>query len=84
MLNSFIEIGTGKTMDSVYCGDIYENFCIFGCGDGNIMAYSVDTMECLYGYGADSVGAVKCIKIFPEVGRIVTGGDSGQGLIILI
>ena len=84
MTNSFKELGSGKTMDAVFCGDIFENFCIFGCGDGNIFGYKIDTMECIYGYGADTVGAVRCIKILPEAGRIVTGGDSGQGLQVLI
>ena len=84
MTNSFKEFGTANTLDAVFCGDIFENFYVVGCGDGNIFGYNIDTMECLYGYGADTVGAVRCIKILPEEGRIVTGGDSGQGLQIII
>ena len=41
-------------------------------------------MECIYGYGVDTVGGVKCVKILSEAGKIVTGGDSGQGLQVLI
>src|SRR5688572_17963668 len=82
--NSFKELGVAKTMDAVTCGDIYENVCILGCGDGNIIAYDLNTMECLYGYGVDTVGAVRCLKILPGVGRIVTGGDSGQGMEVLL
>ena len=71
-------------MDSVFCGDILDNFCVLGCGDGNIIAYNLDTMECIYGYGVDTVGGVICIRILKDAGKIVTGGDSGQGMQVLI
>ena len=48
-----------------------------GCGDGNILSFDLDTGECLYGYGADAVGAVHCMGINEEQDCLITGGDSG-------
>lgn len=69
-----------KATDAVFCGDIYENFLVAGCGDGNILGYNLDTLQCLYGFGCDNKGGVKCVKILPSQSRIVTGGDSGEAL----
>ncbi len=80
--NEFAEVGTLKSTDAIFCGDLYENLLVVGCGDGNMLAYDINTMECLYGYGCDNVGGVKNIKIIPEKNIIVTSGDSGQGLIL--
>jgi WD40 repeat protein len=80
LLDGLKEIGNMKATDSVFCGDIYENFVAVGCGDGNLLGYNLDTMECLYGYGCDNKGGIKCLKILPEKGKIVTSGDAGEGL----
>lgn len=80
MQNSFKEVGSMKTTDMVYCGDVYGSFLSVGCGDGNVLAYDLDTLSCLFGYGCDQTGGVKCLKIIPEKSKIVTGGDSGEGL----
>jgi hypothetical protein len=77
-LTTFKELGSMKATDSVFCGDIYNNFVAVGCGDGNMLGYNIDTMQCLYGYGCDSKGGVKCLKISDK--RIITAGDSGQAL----
>lgn len=42
-----------QTTDAVFCGESIENLIIAGCGDGNILAFDIDSAECLYGYGAD-------------------------------
>ncbi len=81
--NNFKLIGTMKATDAVFCGDIYESFIAVGCGDGNLLAYNLDTLECLYGYGCDTKGGIKCLKIIPNKGKIITAGDSGQGLQLL-
>lgn len=81
--NNFKQIGVMKTTDSVFCGDIYNSFIAVGCGDGNLVAYNLDTLECLYGFGCDSKGGIKCVKILPDKGKIVTAGDSGEGLQLL-
>ena len=72
-----------ESTDAVFCGELvdYGNLAVVGAGDGNILAY--DLMkggECLYGYGADEVGAVHCLSVTRDFKSIVTGGDSGQGL----
>lgn len=80
MLSGFKQIGELKSADAVFCGDIYDNFLAVGCGDGNLLAYNLDTMECLYGYGCEEKGGIKIVKILPEKKRILTAGDSGKGL----
>ena len=82
--NSFKEIACTQALEEIFCGDLYENFCIVGCRDGNIYAYNLDNMTCIYGYGVDNVGGVTQIKILPEIGRIATGGESGQGMLIKV
>jgi hypothetical protein len=85
MMNNFKEIGVMKATDSILCGDLHpsESFVAVGCSDGNMLAYNLDTLECLFGYGCDNSGGIKNIKILPEKGRIITSGDSGQGLQLL-
>lgn len=50
---------------------------IAGCGDGNILAFDLTNLECLWGYGADEAGAVHCLKITPDHRSLVTAGDAG-------
>jgi len=50
---------------------------IAGCEDGNILAFDLKNLECLWGYGADEAGAVHCIKIAPDHRSLVTAGDAG-------
>ena len=68
-----------QATDSIFCGETIDGgrIAIVGCGDGNILAFDTISGECLYGYGADSVGAVHCLKIAPDRKSVVTGGDSG-------
>jgi WD40 repeat protein len=80
LLDNLNEIASLKATDSIFCGEVYENFIAVGCGDGNLLGYSLDTMDCIYGYGCDNKGGVKCVKLLPEKGKIVTAGDAGQGL----
>lgn len=80
MNKNFKEVGELKTTDAVFCGDICGNIVVAGCGDGNVLAYNLDTMECAWGYGVEKKGGVKCISFVPEKMKIVTGGDSGQGM----
>jgi len=71
-------LNTMKATDAVFCGEVLKNLVIAGCGDGNILAFDLEKGgECLYGYGADEVGAVHCMKITPDCNNIITGGDSG-------
>ena len=71
-------LGEMQTTDAVFCGDIYKDILFVGCGDGNMLAFNLDTQECMYGYGADSKGAVEVIKYFEAYNCVVAGGDSGQ------
>jgi WD40 repeat protein len=67
--------------DAVFCGEVVDNLIVAGCGDGNILVFdSKKGGECLYGFGADSVGALHCLKVTADRKSIVTGGDSGQAL----
>ena len=55
-----------------------------GCGDGNLLAFDMDNGgECVYGYGADNVGAIHCLKVTPDKKALVSGGDSGQALKVI-
>ena len=64
--------------DAVFCGKIVNNnLAIVGCGDGNILAFDLDKDQCLYGYGADQVGAVHCLAPTEDYSGLITGGDSG-------
>ena len=67
------------TTDAVFCGNLIKNtqLLIVGCGDGNILAFDLDKDECLYGYGADQVGAVHCMAVTEDQSALITGGDSG-------
>ena len=80
MQNDFKLIGNMKSADAVFCGDICGNILAAGCGDGNLLCYNLDTMECLWGYGCEKKGGIKIVKFVPEKSKILTAGDSGQGL----
>jgi WD40 repeat protein len=80
MQNNFKLIGNMKSADAVFCGDICGNILAAGCGDGNLLCYNLDTMECLWGYGCEKKGGIKVVKFVPEKSKILTAGDSGQGL----
>lgn len=38
-----------------------DRIVVTGCGDGNILAFDLNNLECLWGYGADDKGAVHCV-----------------------
>lgn len=38
-----------KATNSIYCLETIHNLTIAGAGDGNILAYDNDTLECLFG-----------------------------------
>ena len=72
------------TTDAVFCGETLGNLIVAGCGDGNMLVFDIrQGSELLYGYGADPVGALHCLKITPDRKAVLTGGDSGQALKIL-
>lgn len=74
-------ISVQKTTDSVFCGDIYGDKVVVGCGDGNILTFDTrQNLECVWGYGVDEVGAVHCLKVLQDGKSIITGGDAGQPL----
>lgn len=53
-----------KTTDAVFCGEIYADKAVVGCGDGNILTFDTrQNLECLWGYGVDEVGAVHCLEV---------------------
>ena len=83
MNKGFKVVGELKSTDAVFCGDICGNVCAAGCGDGNLLAYNLDTMECAWGYGCEKKGGIKFVKFVPEKMKILTGGDSSQGLELL-
>ena len=77
---SLSPVMTMQATDAVFCGEVVgeSNLIIVGCGDGNILAFDTNQDgECIYGYGADDVGAVHCLKVTPDRKAVVTGGDSG-------
>lgn len=78
----FQEIMKMKATDSVLSGDLRKNLAIVGCQDGNILAYNIDTGECLYGYGVDNKGAVRIVKMIEDQSKIITAGDGAQGMIL--
>lgn len=59
---------------------MHDSFLSLGCADGNMLAYDLDSFECLYGYGCDSKGSINCIKILPDQFKIITAGDCAQGM----
>ena len=79
----FKVLGELKSTDAVFCGDICGSVCAAGCGDGNLLAYNLNTMECAWGYGCEKAGGIKCVKFVPDKMKILTGGDTGQGLELL-
>ena len=83
MNKGFKVVGELKSTDAVFCGDICGNVWAAGCGDGNLLAYNLDTMEWAWGYGCEKKGGIKFVKFVPEKMKILTGGDSGQGLELL-
>lgn len=72
------EVAAQKSTGAVFCGSIVrDSLLITGCDDGNILAFDLRNLECLWGYGADEAGAVHCIKIAPDHRSLVTAGDAG-------
>jgi WD40 repeat protein len=64
--------------DAVFCGETLDSLVVTGCGDGNMFVFDITKgSEPLYGYGADPVGALHCLRVTPDRRSIVTGGDSG-------
>ena len=54
IMSGFKFAASMNTTDAVFCGKmIQNNLLITGCGDGNILAFNLDSNECIYGYGAD-------------------------------
>jgi WD40 repeat protein len=82
ILNGFKPVSVMNTTDAVFCGEVLQNMIIVGCGDGNVLSFNMDNSECLYGYGADSAGAIHCLAINDDCDCLITGGDSGQALCI--
>ena len=80
MNKGFKPVSQMQATDAIFCGEILHNLAITGCGDGSILVYDLDQEKCLYGYGADSTGAVHCLKVMPDHWGVVTGGDGGFGL----
>ena len=81
--NNFKEVGSMKTTDSILCGEISDDLIFVGCQDGNLLCYDANSSECLFGYGCESQGGLKNIKVLSEKNKIVTSGDSGQSLQLL-
>lgn len=46
-------LGEMTATDAVFSGDIADNVFIAGCGDGNVVAFNLDTMETIWGYGVE-------------------------------
>mmetsp|Transcript_27065 Transcript_27065/g.20249 ORF Transcript_27065/g.20249 Transcript_27065/m.20249 type:complete len:90 (+) Transcript_27065:732-1001(+) len=66
IINGFKPLGVMKTTDAVFCGKTLHNITLVGCGDGNLLAFDLDQNKCLYGYGADSMGAVHCMQVMAD------------------
>ena len=80
LANNFKEVSCMKTTDSILCGQLFEDLIFVGCQDGNILCYEIYDGECLFGYGCESQGGVKNLRLIPESNKIITSGDSGQSL----
>lgn len=74
------EVALLQTTDAVFCGDLYGGVLVAGCGDGNLLGYDLNSMECAWGYGVEEKGGVRCCMINENKSRIFCGGDSGQGI----
>ena len=82
--NEMKEIAVMKTTDAVFCGDISGgSYFVAGCGDGNLLGFDLNKMECVWGYGVEKQGGVRCLQMIPEKNKIITAGDSGQGIEVL-
>jgi WD40 repeat protein len=78
IISGFKQMASMPTTDAVFCGKIINNnLAITGCGDGNILAFDLDKDQCIYGYGADQMGAVHCMAVTEDMSSLITGGDSG-------
>ena len=71
-------MATMNATDAVFCGQAVDSLVVAGCGDGNLLAFNLRKGgDCLYGFGADDVGAVHCMQVAPDRKSLVTGGDAG-------
>ena len=64
-----------KATDAIYCVDHIYNLTVAGSGDGNVLVYDNDSGECLYGFGAMSKGAVRCMQMNETKNKLVVCGD---------
>jgi WD40 repeat protein len=78
--NNLKEVSSMKTTDSILCGELFEDLIFVGCQDGNMLCYDINIGDCLFGYGCESQGGVKNLRLVPEYNKIITSGDSGQSL----
>lgn len=61
IVSGFKTVCQMKATDAIYCVDHIYNLTVAGSGDGNVLVYDNDSGECLYGFGAMSKGAVRCM-----------------------
>ena len=55
-----------------------------GNGDGNIQCFEVQQgLKCTWGYGVDEV-TVHCLKVMPDLKSVITGGEKGLALKVLL
>ena len=71
-----------KAPESIICGEVEAGALIVGCTDGNLLSYDIETLECKWGFGADNKGAVNALSVARKKGKIVAGGDCGQGIML--
>ena len=53
VFNGMSSLGEMEATEAVMCGDMHDNIFFAGCGDGNLLAFNMDTQECIWGYGCD-------------------------------
>lgn len=71
-----------ESSSGILCGEVMDDLVIVGGADGNMLVFSTDSEECLFGFGADSQGGVNCLGITPDRRKVVTGGESGIPLLL--
>ena len=64
IFNSLSPLGEMDATEAVMCADMYKELLFTGCGDGNVLAFNLDTQECLWGYGCDQKGSVETVRYF--------------------
>jgi len=82
VVSGFKNFGTFEGNDALYSLENIHNLTVVGSGDGNVLLFDNDTLECLWGYGVMTKGGVRMLQITDDKTRLIVSGDDPNAMIL--